>query len=123
VQIIEIPKMLATLSYIAESSVYKDQKSFEIIGLTSEEVSNERCTNVVYETQNAVSVTDTRSLKKPVSLDAHGFKCINHTSKYIADARPFNSADENHGTVNSFLEETVAMTKEELGASAVYVHD
>jgi len=115
--------MLATLSYIAESPVYNHVKPFEIIGLTSEKVPNRQRTNLVYEVQNAVPVTEIRSAKESVSLDAHGFTWIKHKSMYLADPRPFNSVDDDHGTVESFLEETIAMTKEALGASSVYVYD
>lgn len=115
--------MLATLSFIAESPIYRDVKPFEIIGLSKEEVPDEQKTNIVYETQSAVSVTDIRSIEESPALDSNGFTWIRHTSKHLADPKPFNSANDDHGTVEAFLEETVAMMKETLRASSVYVYD
>ncbi|KAH6988895.1 hypothetical protein BKA56DRAFT_246455 [Ilyonectria sp. MPI-CAGE-AT-0026] len=116
-------KILASVSFLAELPLYESTKPYAIIGLCDKKIPESCNTNTVFETIESIPITDMRVADEPLNIDTCGFCWLREESQYLGTSRPFLSVDEDHGTVQEFLEETMQVTKSALGSSAIYVYD
>lgn len=116
-------RVLASVSYLAELPLYDSTKPYAIIGLCNEKIPESCNTNMVFETIESIPITDMRVADEPLTLNTCGFCWLREESQYLGTSRPFVSVDEDHGTVQAFLEETIRVTKSALGSSAIYIYD
>ncbi|KAF4461389.1 hypothetical protein FALBO_11815 [Fusarium albosuccineum] len=113
----------AALSFITTHSRSSGDKPYEIIGVPESEVPPHLKTNIVYETQDSVQVTDLRSVQPQPTLEGEGFTWIHHRSKHVSEPHVFHDVDLDNGIVELYLQETIEMVKKKTGAKDVFVYD
>ena len=79
-----MPDILASLDFLAKSSVYETEKPYTIVPPPDRpQINAANYTNVERETQEGVAVIDIRSLGFQPTIAIHGFQVLQHTTEYL----------------------------------------
>lgn len=115
--------MLATLSFITDKELYQTEQPFEVIGFPTSEVPQELTSNLDYTPYDSILVNDARDRENQCTIAEHGFTWIRHKSKHLTDGSLFESVTSSNADLEAFLQETVVLVRETLGASEVIAFD
>ncbi|KAL6828082.1 hypothetical protein V8C40DRAFT_274522 [Trichoderma camerunense] len=116
--------MMTPLSFVKPLDIYKSEVPYELFGFPDS--TSSRITNCQYMTVNNIDIQDVRTTSEVLSLDTAGFKFIRHKSNCPLTAEHFERAGSSvngQPVVLAYLEETLDLVKNELGADKVLCCD
>lgn len=114
--------MLASLTFLADLDLYRGEKPYVVTGLSSE-FPQEKLSNMIFETHQAVPVQDSRVAQEDFSLDKHGFIWIKSASEYAHKTHAFEDPMAGQDVVLTYLEETIAIVQKVTKAERVLAFD
>ncbi|KAK4176445.1 hydroxylase/desaturase CTB9 [Triangularia setosa] len=116
--------MLTSLRFLIDLELFKKEVPFEIFGYPYP--TSERITNCEYEIINEIEIQDVRVSPAECSLDTTGFTYIHHKSACELRKEHFEkvgSSLEDNPTVVAYLNESMRLVKDRLGAEKVICFD
>lgn len=112
------------LSFVKPLDIFKSEVPYELFGFPDS--TSPRITNCQYMTVDSINIQDIRTTSEILSLDTTGFKFIRHKSSCSLTAEHFERAGSSitgQPVVHAYLEETLNLIKNELGADKVLCFD
>lgn len=116
--------MITALRYLKEDPIFEKEVPYELFGHPNQP--SERITNCHYVLRKGVVVHDVRDSNEAFTLESTGFKYVKHQTKHPLKAEYFEKVGNTYKSddvVTAYLEESIAVLKEQLGIDKVICFD
>jgi len=116
--------MITALRYLKEDPIFEKDVPYELFGHPNQP--SERITNCHYVLREGVVVHDVRDSNEAFTLESTGFKYVKHQTKHPLKAEYFEKVGNTYKSddvVTAYLEESIAVLKEQLGIDKVICFD
>ena len=113
--------MLTDLVFLSDLPLYAYEKPYLLLGFP--DIPEDERTNFQFTTQKQIYVENVRGREQDFSVLAHGFTFLKHTSNCFLRSDHFERATKNENVVSAYLEECVALLKNQIKGSEVVCID
>jgi hypothetical protein len=109
------PGAICAFHFLKRSPTYDEVKPYYFSGAL-EDMQEQARSNLEYDIQDGIQLTDLRGLEHKLSLGRHGFQLLRHEP--VIDLN-----DPSEEDMNRYLEDVVDMVKKHLGAEAAFAYN
>jgi hypothetical protein len=111
--------MLATLGFLADLPLYKNEQPYQIVGFQH----HDNKSNGVFHNKE-ISAQDARDKIQEFKLKEHGFQFVKHALRVMLTSEDIESGVQEHNTVvSTYIQETTELVRTILGASKAICFD
>ena len=107
-----MPDALASIDFLADLELYKQEKPFAALASPGVEVSDDQLNNLQWESHVDITIKDIRGRESEYPLERCGFQIVKHRAQTMT----FTSKED----IESYRRETESQLLELLGVTRVY---